>query len=111
TVLLLTAPVAPESRPPIQASHPISGRRVQSGSGPLYKPIGGDREREHQERRSALQQRSLELVASDHVVQHSSWSMSRSGGATPAPRQPASPPSTGSSRAVEDALFMERQAE
>src|SRR6266576_989157 len=43
-------------RLPIQASHPISGRRVRSGSGPPEKPIGGDGGREHQERRSALQQ-------------------------------------------------------
>jgi hypothetical protein len=47
--------------------------------------------------RSALHQRSLELVAADHLVQHLSWGMSRSGGARPAPRQPVPPPSTGSS--------------
>jgi len=47
--------------------------------------------------RSALHQRSLELVAADHLVQHLSWGMSRSGGAKPAPRQPVPPPSTGSS--------------
>jgi hypothetical protein len=47
--------------------------------------------------RSALHQRSLELVAADHLVQHLSWGMSCSGGAKPAPRQPVPPPSTGSS--------------